>query len=56
VAGWGAYDFEDYTILLVLKYFLHPLGSHNNYGTKSKIFIITKLPPPHEKGERYEEG
>jgi hypothetical protein len=51
--AWGVCDLKILRFL-ILKYFLHTRGSHNNY--QNKIFIIIKVPPPHEKGESYEEG
>jgi hypothetical protein len=53
VATWGSYDFEDFTVFKILKYFLHTLGLTTI--TKNKIFRITKLPPPMKRGEGYEE-
>jgi hypothetical protein len=49
---WGVCNFEDFTIFNFEKFSLHSRLSQQL--PKSKIFIITKIPPPHEKGEGYE--
>jgi hypothetical protein len=48
---WGVCSFEDFTIS-ILKYFLY-IPAFTTI-TKNEIFITTKIPLLHEKGEGYE--
>jgi hypothetical protein len=49
---WGVCTFEDFTF-----FNFEIFSSHSRLSQqlpKNNIFIITKIPPPHEKGEGYE--